>query len=299
MIVRMGLLGSFVFISLLLTPFAFGVLTIYDIFEKEIVNETLSVPTENYAYVSFYISLTGKTQNRISVNVNEVNGKYVNIYVFDEENFNLYREGRTAGPIFSARAEKTYSKVFIPEKSGNYYVVIENRDPFKKTVRVQVVWKYGVSAPDLIPEFVEAHPSEVFWGEKVYVDFKIKNYSPVKAGAHEVVVYLESEDQKLYEIDRIQIEQILAEESKLFSSEKVISKELPRGLYRIKIVVDPQNQVEEYNKSNNEIYGAKLFIKGSSLTPLTSAETQKSPGFELLFSLFALLGVAFLIRSRS
>ncbi|MEM3139776.1 MAG: CARDB domain-containing protein [Archaeoglobaceae archaeon] len=277
-----------------LLPIAFGALTIYDIFEKELLNETLNVPMENYAYVSFYISLTGKTQNRISVNVNEVNGKYVNIYVFDEENFNLYREGRTAGPIFSARDEKAYSKVFIPEKSGNYYVVIENKDPFKKTVRVQVTWKYGVSAPDLIPEFVEAHPSEVFWGEKVYVDFKIKNYSPVKAGTHEVAVYLEGEDGKLYELDRIKVDQILAEEVKSLSCEKVISDKVPRGLYRVKIVADSMNQVEEYNETNNTIYGAKIFVKGNSLTPSGA----RSPGFELLLSLIALIGIALLFRKR-
>lgn len=276
-------------------PIAYGALTIYDIFEKELLNETLIVPMENYAYVSFYISLTGKTQNRVSVDVTEVNGKYVNIYVFDEENFNLYREGRTSGPIFSARAEKTYSKVFVPEKSGNYYVVIENNDPFKKTVRLQVVWKYGVSAPDLIPEFVSAYPSEVFWGEKVYVDFKIKNFSPVKAGAHEVAVYLEGEDGKLYELDRLKVDQILTEEVKTLSCEKLISDKVPRGLYKVKIVADSLNQVEEYNETNNTIYGAKIFVKGSSLTPAGA----RSPGFELLLSLIALIGIAFLIRSRS
>lgn len=291
--------GVFIFIGLLsLTPLAFGALTIYDIFEKELVNEILNVPAENYAYVSFYISLTGKTQNRVSVNMNELNGKYVNIYVFDEENFNLYREGKTAGPIFSARAEKSYSKVFIPERSGNYYVVIENIDPFKKTVRVQVVWKYGVSAPDLIPECVSAYPSEVYWGERVYVDFKIKNYSPVKADEHEVAIYLESEDGKLYKVDQIKIEQVLAEETKKFSSSKIVSQELPRGLYKLRIVVDPDHRVVEYNKTNNDIYCAKVFVKGSSL-PQTSPEVKKSPGFELLFSLLALFGIAFLLRSRS
>lgn len=288
--------GLLLFIALVFaSPFALGALTKYDIIEKELVNETLSVPMENYAYVSFYISLTGKTQNRVSVDVTEVNSKYINIYVFDEENFNLYREGKTAGPIFSARAEKTYSKVFVPEKSGNYYVVIENKDPFRKTVRVQVVWKYGVSAPDLIPEFVEAHPSEVFWGEKVYVDFKIKNYSPVKAGEHEVAVYLESEEGKLYELDRIRIDQILAEEVKSFSCEKPISDKVPRGLYRVKIVADSLNQIEEFNETNNTIYGAKIFVKGSSLTPSGA----RSPGFELLLSLIAFIGIAFLMRRRS
>ncbi|MCS7145032.1 MAG: hypothetical protein NZ879_08450, partial [Archaeoglobaceae archaeon] len=222
------------------------------------MNETLSIPAENYAFVSFYISLTGKTQSRVSVDIKELNNKYVNIFVFDEENFQLYKEGGAAGPIFSARAEKTYSKVFIPEKSGNYYVVIENNDPFRKTVRLQVVWKYGVSAPDLIPEFISAHPSEVFWGEKLYVDFKIKNYSPVKAGAHKVAIFLEGENGKLYEIDQIEVDQILAEETKSFSSGKVISNNLPRGLYIIKISVDTLNQIEEHNETNNTIYGAKV-----------------------------------------
>ncbi|MEG9193946.1 MAG: hypothetical protein V6S10_01275 [Candidatus Methanoglobus sp.] len=46
--------------------------------------------------------------------------------------------------------------------------MVENRDPFKKTVEVRVVWRYGVSAPDLFPEFVEAHPTEVF-GEKNFM----------------------------------------------------------------------------------------------------------------------------------
>lgn len=270
---------------------AFGALTIYDIFEKELVNETLSIPPENYAFVSFYISLTGKTQSRVSVDIKELNNKYVNIFVFDEENFKLYKEERTAGPIFSARAEKTYSKVFIPEKSGNYYVVIENNDPFRKTVRLQVVWKYGVSAPDLIPEFISAHPSEVFWGEKIYIDFKIKNYSPANAGAHEVAVFLEGEDGKRYEIDRIKVDQIIAEDVKSFSCEKVISNNVPRGLYRVAIVVDTLNQIEEHNETNNTIYGAKIFVKGTSLT-----SGARSPGFELVFSLIAFLGIAFLMR---
>lgn len=288
--------GLLLFIALVFASLsALGALTKYDVFEKELVNETLSVPVENYAYVSFYISLAGKTQNRVSLDVIELNEKYVNIYIFDEENFNLYREGRNAGAIFSARAEKAYSKIFVPEKSGNYYVVIENKDPFRKTVRVQVVWKYGVSAPDLIPEFVEAYPSEIYWGEKVYVDFRIKNFSPVRAGEHEVAVYLEGENGKLYELDRIRVDQILAEEVKTFSCEKVVNDKIPRGLYRVKIVADSLNQIEEHNETNNTIYGAKIFVKGSSLTPAGA----RSPGFELLFSLVALIGIAFLIGRRS
>ncbi|MCS7130368.1 MAG: PGF-CTERM sorting domain-containing protein [Archaeoglobaceae archaeon] len=296
MLVRTLLLISATLI--LLTPTTLGDLTIYDIFEKEVVNETLTIPMENYNFVSFYISLTGKAQNRVTVSVYEVNSKLVNIYLFDEENFQLYKEGKTAGPIFSTKVVTTYSKVFIPERSGNYFLVIENNDPFRKTAHVKVVWKYGVAASDLIPEFVEAYPSEIFWGEKLYIDFKIKNFSPVKAGAHEVAIYLEGEDGKLYEIDRIQNEQILAEEAKTFSSEKVISKELPRGLYRIKIVADPKDQVEEHNETNNEVYGAKIFVKGETITPAKPPETKTTPGFELLLTLTALISIALLHWKR-
>lgn len=276
-----------------------GDLSVYETFEKELLNEILEVPAEKYSYASFYISLTGKTQNRISVNVAEINEKYVNIYIFNEDNFKLYTEGKTAGPIFSARAEKSFSKVFIPEKSGNYYVVIENYDPFKKTVRVNVVWRYGVSAPDLIPEFIASHPSEVFWGEKVYIDFKVKNFSPVKADEHEIVVYFESEDGELYEIGRVNAKQILAEETKTFSIEQVISKELSRGLYKVKIVADPSNRVEEYNETNNEIYGAKIFVKGAPLTPITQSQTRSTPGFELLIAIVSLTLLALLLRRNN
>lgn len=297
----MRVVQTLLFISatlIFLTPMAPGELTIYHLFEKELINETVKIPIENYNFLEFYISLTGKTQNRVTVSVHEVNGNLLNIYLFDEENFQLYKEGKTAGPIFSARVVTTYSKIFVPEKSGNYFLVIENNDPFRKTAHVKVVWKYGVAASDLIPEFVEAHPSEIFWGEKLYIDFKIKNFSPVKAGAHEVVVYLEGEDGKLYEIDRIQNEQVPPEEVKTFSSEKVISKELPRGLYRIKIVVDPKDQVEEHNETNNEVYGAKIFVKGEMLRSTKPFETKTTPGFELLLTLTALLLIALLHRKR-
>jgi len=216
----------------------------------------------------------------------------VNIYLFDENNFRLYVEGKQADAIFSARAEKTYSKVFIPEHSGNYYLVVENRDPFKKTVEVRVVWRYGVSAPDLFPEFVEAHPTEVFWGEKLYVDFRVRNFSPLKAEAHDIAVYLEGEDGKLFEIDRIRVGSILAEEAKSFSSEGLVSKNIPRGLYKIKIVVDPLNEIEEYNESNNTIYGAKVFVRSSSQAPISGG----TPGFEIFASVAALAAASLLIR---
>lgn len=286
--------GLFAFVLLLLTPVALGALTLYDVFEKELLNETISVPAEKYSFVSFYISLAGKTQNRVFVEMTEISGKYVNIYVFDESNFKLYTEGKTAGPIFSARAEKAYSKVFIPEKSGDYYVVIENNDPFKKMVKLKVTWKYGVSAPDLIPEFLESHPSEVFYGEKVYVDFRVKNFSPVKAGEHEIAVYLEGENGGLYEIARVKVGQILAEETKDFSAEKLITETIPRGLYKVKIVADSLNQVEEYNESNNEVYGAKIFVAGSSKT----LESKRTPGFEILLSLVALFTITLLLRRK-
>jgi len=271
---------------------ALGVLSIYDTFEIELINERLTVPAEKYSYVSFNVSLIGKTQNRISVDLKEINEKYVNIYLFDEDSFRLYMEGKSAGPVFSARAEKTYSKVFIPEHSGNYYLVVENRDPFKKTVDVRVVWKYGVSAPDLFPEFVGVYPSEVFWGEKLCIDFRVKNFSPMKAEAHYIVIYLESEDGKLFEIDRIKVDTILAEETKSFSSEKLVSENIPRGLYRVKIVVDPLNEIEEYNETNNTIYVGKVFVKGESQTPTRGT----TPGFEIFASVAALASVSLLIR---
>ncbi|MCS7144598.1 MAG: PGF-CTERM sorting domain-containing protein, partial [Archaeoglobaceae archaeon] len=118
---------------------------------------------------------------------------------------------------------------------------------------------------------------------------------PANAGAHEVAVFLEGEDGKRYEIDRIKVDQIFAEDVKSFSCEKVISNNVPRGLYRVAIVVDTLNQIEEHNETNNTIYGAKVFVKGGSLTPGTGA---RSPGFEIILSVLALIGVAFLIRKR-
>jgi hypothetical protein len=292
--------GLLAFVTLLfLLPTAFGDLKIYDTFEKELLNDTMEVPAENYSSKSFYISIAGKTQNRVSVEIKEVNEKYVNVYLFDEENFKSYVEGKGAGAIFSARAVKDYSKVFVPDKSGNYYLVIENRDPFKKTVAVKVLWRYGVSAPDLIPELISSHPSEVFWGEKVYVDFKVKNFSPVKAERHEVVVYLEGENGKLYELGKVQVDQLLSEESKTFSVVGVISNELSRGLYRVKIVADPSNQVEEHNETNNVIYGTKVFVKGASLTSSTTSETNRTPGFEFMIALASLVSLSLLVRRGS
>lgn len=286
-------------ILLFLSPSAFGEPTLYDTFEKELLNDTMDVPAENYSSKSFYINLAGKTQNRVSVDFKVIDEKYVDIYLFDEESYKSYIEGKSAGAIFSARAVKDYSKVFVPEKSGNYYLVIENRDPFKKKIAVKVLWRYGVSAPDLIPELISCYPSEAFWGEKVYVDFKVKNFSPVKAERHEVVVYLEDENGKLYELGKVQVDQLLSEESKTFSVAGVISNELSRGIYRVKIVADPSNQVEEHNETNNVIYGTKVFVKGASLTSATTSETNRTPGFEFMMALASFASLSLLLKRRS
>ncbi|MEM2057120.1 MAG: zinc ribbon domain-containing protein [Thermoproteota archaeon] len=96
---------------------------------QRILEEEIStVPARAYLTISFTIDISGKEACRVTGTVEETAGYDINFYVFDQKNFNAWKEGKSY--LAYVALEKVSSKTsyeFYVDHTDNYIWVFDNR----------------------------------------------------------------------------------------------------------------------------------------------------------------------------
>jgi hypothetical protein len=115
-----------------------------------LVNDKPTVPARYYVYYREYIDIAEKKENVIYVSVVETAGYDINFYVFDQKNFNAWKEGSSAQAYISANRIKSYNYSFVPDHSDYYYFVLDNTYSWftNKVPSITVTWSYKITVTE-------------------------------------------------------------------------------------------------------------------------------------------------------
>lgn len=109
------------------------------------VHYNIRVPAGRYVYYQKYIDISDKKGNIVRGEVVVAAGHDINFYVFDQKNFDAWKEGRYATPYVSAKRVQSYRYSFVPDHSDYYFFVLDNRySQFAKVANITVFWEYEV-----------------------------------------------------------------------------------------------------------------------------------------------------------
>ncbi len=105
---------------------------------------TRTVPAGTSRTYEQYIDLSGKDQNIVSGKIVETYGYDINFYVYDQKNYEAFREGKSASRLVDAKRVRSYEYIFEPTDTGNYYFIFDNRFSIftSKAPNIKSTWHY-------------------------------------------------------------------------------------------------------------------------------------------------------------
>lgn len=109
---------------------------------EELVDESFTVAPGSYEVFSTGLSL--RDDARVNGLVVETAGRGIDFYVFDRQNYDRWRADRTAAAVVKREDITTSSFGFVPEASGTYYFVVDNRESWvtSKSVELNATWTW-------------------------------------------------------------------------------------------------------------------------------------------------------------
>ncbi|MFH1774651.1 MAG: hypothetical protein ABH874_06820 [Methanobacteriota archaeon] len=96
------------------------------------------VPRRDYKHVFSYIDPEGKTQNVVT-GIVEITGGEINFYIFDQKNFNAWKDNKANKPYVSMKEIKKAEFSFVPDHADNYVFVMENMAWFGGTIGAEII----------------------------------------------------------------------------------------------------------------------------------------------------------------
>jgi len=103
-----------------------------------------TVKADGYVSQKVNIDIQGKDDYIVTGHVAEITGSGIIFMIFDENNFQSWVKGEASVPVVSFPNIQSKDFSFIPEKSGDYEFVLDNRNsPMEKTVNLSATafWK--------------------------------------------------------------------------------------------------------------------------------------------------------------
>jgi len=122
----------------------------YKVTEREsqiLINDKPTVKAGYYIYYKCYIDVSQKEDNIVSGSINETSGNDINFYVFDQKDFNAWKNGQAVSPYVYAKRVKSYTFSFVPDHTDYYYFVLDNGYSIftNKVPEIVVVWNYKIT----------------------------------------------------------------------------------------------------------------------------------------------------------
>lgn len=93
---------------------------------EAIIDDKDTVPAGKILYYKRYIDFSGKDKNIVSGKITETAGYDINFYVFDQENYNAWRNGMSFSSFVTAKSVRSHEYSFAPSRSDYYYFVLDN-----------------------------------------------------------------------------------------------------------------------------------------------------------------------------
>lgn len=120
---------------------------------ETLINDKPTVPAGKYVYYRIHIDISDKQNNVIQGRVVETAGYDINFYVFDQENYNLWKDGKTAAAYVSAKRIESYDFSFVPGHSDYYYFVLDNTYSWftNKVPEITATWNYVITTTQSVP----------------------------------------------------------------------------------------------------------------------------------------------------
>lgn len=111
---------------------------------------TADVSNLNYYVASAYVDINNKFSNVVSGSISETSGHDIKFLVFDQKNYDAWKNHQNYGSYVSTDKIKSYSFSFIPDHSDTYYFVFDNTYSIftSKKVTLSAVWNYQFTATE-------------------------------------------------------------------------------------------------------------------------------------------------------
>lgn len=87
---------------------------------------TVAVEAGTHQFAKYYIDIANKINNVVNGNISVLAGGEFLFYVFDQRNYNAWRDGQSYQAVVSPGRVTNYSFAFIPDHSDYYYFVFAN-----------------------------------------------------------------------------------------------------------------------------------------------------------------------------
>lgn len=112
-----------------------------------LINDKPTVKPGYYGYYKCYIDTSHKEDNIVAGSIVETSGNDINFYVFDQKDFNAWRNGENVQPYVYAKRVKSYTFSFVPDHTDYYYFVLDNRYSWftNKVPEIKVTWSYNTT----------------------------------------------------------------------------------------------------------------------------------------------------------
>ncbi len=107
-------------------------------------NESFGVSAGYYQPYYYYIDIAGKTGNFVTGNVQSLAGGEFLFYVFDQKNYNAWRNNQSYQPNIAPGRVTNYNFSFVPDHTDYYYFVFSNTFSFftNKLIQFSADWDW-------------------------------------------------------------------------------------------------------------------------------------------------------------
>jgi len=102
------------------------------------------VPTGYFFHLSQIYDIDDKTKNRVTGNFRVDSGPTINFFIFDQKNFNAWKDGQSYQPYFVERDVKSGDFSFIPDHTDRYYYVFDNQNLYETVhIYIEGTWNFN------------------------------------------------------------------------------------------------------------------------------------------------------------
>jgi len=108
-----------------------------------LINRTSIVSAAHYQYQRVYFNISGKERYVVSGNVTETSGYDINFFVFDQNGYNIWREGGSSLAYVNAEKIESCGYTFVINQSGYYYFILDNTYTFFINKVPEITASYG------------------------------------------------------------------------------------------------------------------------------------------------------------